>query len=80
MNSYRIFVEKKTGFQVEAESLRNERNENLQLHIRELRLFNVYDLFGFTPALLESLQKKITKRQSRPVIFGGEDGISNNRK
>ncbi|MCR5548707.1 MAG: phosphoribosylformylglycinamidine synthase [Bacteroidales bacterium] len=61
MNSYRIFVEKKTGFQVEAESLRNELNENLQLHILELRLFNVYDLFGFTPALLE---------KSRYSVFG----------
>jgi phosphoribosylformylglycinamidine synthase len=61
MNSYRIFVEKKTGFQVEAESLRNELNENLQLHILELRLFNVYDLFGFTPGLLE---------KSRYSVFG----------
>ena len=64
MNSYRIFVEKKTGFQVEAESLRNELNENLQLHIRELRLFNVYDLFGFTPGLLEKSRYSVFGRSS----------------
>ena len=50
---YRIFVEKRPEFRVEAESLRNELNSNLGLDIKELRLFAVYDLFGFTPGLLE---------------------------
>ncbi|MBR1707028.1 MAG: phosphoribosylformylglycinamidine synthase [Bacteroidales bacterium] len=53
MKPYRIFVEKYPGFQVEAESLRNEFNENLSLGLRSLRLVNVYDLFGFTEELLE---------------------------
>ena len=53
MKSYRIYVEKFPGFQVEADSLRNEFNENLSLGLRTLRLINVYDLFGFTPELLE---------------------------
>ena len=48
---YRIFVEKRPEFRVEAESLRNELNSNLGLDIKELRLFAVYDLFGFTPEL-----------------------------
>ena len=61
MSNFRIFVEKKTGFQVEAESLRSELNENLQLQLRTLRLLNVYDLFGFTPELLE---------KSRYSVFG----------
>lgn len=52
-SSYRIFVEKKAKFQVEAISLREELNENLGLDIRSLRLLNVYDLFGFTSELLE---------------------------
>ena len=51
--AYRIFVEKRAAFQVEAESLRHELNENLQLHLQTLRYLNVYDLFGFTPELLE---------------------------
>ncbi len=49
----RIFVEKNSGFRVEAESLRSELNENLSLNISELRLLNVYDLAGFTAGLLE---------------------------
>ena len=51
MADYRIFVEKKPEFRVEAESLRGELNENLQLNLKTLRLLNVYDLFGFTPEL-----------------------------
>ena len=61
MNNYRIFVEKRPAFQVEARSLKNELNENLQLHLQSLRYINVYDLFGFTPELLE---------QCRYSVFG----------
>ena len=61
MNNYRIYVEKRPAFQVEARSLKNELNENLQLHLQSLRYINVYDLFGFTPELLE---------QCRYSVFG----------
>lgn len=61
MKNYRIFVEKYPEFQVEAKSLLNELNENLQLSLQSLRLLNVYDLFGFTPELLE---------KSRYSVFG----------
>ena len=53
MNDIRIFVEKKPGFRVEADSLRSELAENLSLEIRNLRLLNVYDLAGFSSELLE---------------------------
>ena len=56
---YRIFVEKRPEFRVEAESLRNELNSNLGLDIKELRLFAVYDLFGFTPELLEKTRRSV---------------------
>lgn len=61
MSNYRIFVEKHPEFQVEAKSLLGELNENLQLELKTLRLLNVYDLFGFTPELLE---------KSRYCVFG----------
>ena len=61
MANFRIYVEKRPAFQVEARSLKNELNENLQLHLQSLRYINVYDLFGFTPALLE---------QCRYSVFG----------
>ena len=53
MKAHRIFVEKYSEFQVEAQSLRSEFNENLSLSLRTLRLLNVYDLFGFSDELLE---------------------------
>jgi phosphoribosylformylglycinamidine synthase len=49
----RIFVEKKAGFRVEAESLLNEFNQNLGLHLQRLRLINVYDVFNIDETLLE---------------------------
>lgn len=61
MENYRIFVEKHPRFRVEADSLRRELNTNLNLDIRELRLLNVYDLFGFSRELLE---------KSRYNVFG----------
>ena len=69
-NNYRIFVEKYPEFQVEAASLKAELNENLQLDLQSLRLLNVYDLFGFTPELLE---------KSRYSVFGEivTDKVSN---
>ncbi len=53
MKNYRIFVEKKDRFRVEAESLKRELNHNLNLQINELRLVCVYDLFGFSGELKE---------------------------
>ena len=53
MQNYRVFVEKREQFRVEAESLRRELNTNLGLSLKALRLLCVYDLFGFTPELLE---------------------------
>ena len=49
----RIFVEKKPGFRVEADSLLREFNENLSLGLNTLRCINVYDLDGFSDDLLE---------------------------
>ena len=48
----RVFVEKRPGFRVEADMLRDELNQNLQLNINNLRLLNVYDLFGFPEDLV----------------------------
>ena len=59
--NYRLFVEKREGFRVQAESLVRELNENLQLHICRMRFLCVYDLFGFSRELLE---------QSKYSVFG----------
>ena len=51
--NHRLFVENREEVRVEAESLLRELNENLQLHLRQLRYLCVYDLFGFSDELLE---------------------------
>ncbi len=61
MSNYRIFVEKKSQFCVEANSLRSELETNLNLKIQELRHLCVYDLFGFSEELVE---------RSRYGVFG----------
>jgi len=61
MKNYRVYVEKYPRFQVEADTLRKELNNNLGLKLTNLRLLNVYDLFGFSEELLE---------KSRYAVFG----------
>ena len=61
MSNYRIYVEKKEKFRVEAKSLQSELNLNLGLNLKNLRYINVYDLFGFEESLLE---------KSRYQVFG----------
>ncbi len=76
MTPYRIFVEKRDQYRVEADSLRNELNSNLGLNIKDLRLLCVYDLFGFTPELVEKSSYKVfgepaTDTVSKEVDFEG---------
>lgn len=76
MTPYRIFVEKREKFRVEADSLRRELNSNLGLDIKDLRLLCVYDLFGFTPELVEKSSYKVfgepaTDTVTKEVDFKG---------
>lgn len=57
----RIFVEKRPEFRSEAQSLRRELNTTLGLGLKDLRIVAVYDLFGFTPELLD---------KTRYAVFG----------
>ena len=75
MNNYRIFVEKRPAFQVEARSLKNELNENLQLHLQSLRYINVYDLFGFTPELLEQCRYSVFGETVTDTVEIGDEAM-----
>ena len=59
MSNYRIYVEKKPEFQVEAKSLQAELNLNLGLNLKNVRYINVYDLFGFSLDLLEKSKYQV---------------------
>lgn len=69
----RLFVEKKEGFRVEAESLRHELNENLQMHIRKMRYLSVYDLFGFSEELLEKSKYSVFGETVTDVVSDNLD-------
>ena len=73
--NYRIFVEKRPAFQVEARSLKNELNENLQLHLQSLRYINVYDLFGFTPELLEQCRYSVFGETVTDTVEIGDEAM-----
>ena len=86
MSNFRIFVEKRPAFQVEARSLKNELNENLQLNLQSLRYINVYDLFGFTPELLEQCRYSVfgetvtdTVTEISPLTSNSDSGLTSNK-
>ena len=46
LKNVRLFIEKKPGFQTEANVLLNQLNENFKLNATSLRILNVYDVFN----------------------------------
>lgn len=73
MTAFRIFVEKRPQFRVEADNLRRELNENLMLHISSLRLLNIYDLFGFSHELLNRCKYGIFGETVTDVVMEALD-------
>ncbi len=71
--AYRIFVEKKPGFRVEAEGLCRDLNESLGLQLHDVRLVNVYDLFGFTPELVERSKYRVFGEVVTDTVTDGCD-------
>ena len=59
MADFRIYVEKKEKYQVEAKSLQAELNLNLGLNQKNVRTINVYDLFNFDEELLEKAKYRV---------------------
>lgn len=71
--NYRIYVEKKPAFQLEAKSLKQELNSSLNLDVKTLRILNVYDLFGFTPELLEQAKYRVFCEIQSEVLYDSYD-------
>ena len=73
MTPFRIFVEKREPFRIEAESLKNDLNSNLGLNIKDLRLVAIYDLFGFTPELKEKTALKVFGEPATDNVYDNID-------
>lgn len=70
----RIFVEKKTDFQIKAEVLLKELVHNLQLNsLSSLRLVQVYDVFGLEEGLFEQAVKHIFTEQVTDKVLTEKD-------
>ena len=68
MQPYRLFVEKKEPFRVQAKSLKEELNSNLGLDIKDLRLFSVYDLFGFSTDLKDRTAYRVFAEPATDIV------------
>lgn len=69
MLNARIFVEKKPGFQVEAESLKSTLNQNFNLQIQELRHLKVYDIFNIEEELLQKAKAVVFSEPVTDNVF-----------
>ena len=81
MKNYRIYVEKLPRFQVEAESMQRELNDNLGLALTGFRWINVYDLFGFDEELVEKCRysvfgERVTDRVTDTLELEGKSFLA----
>ena len=66
----RIFVEKKADFRVKSDSLVKELQQNLQLKtLKDLRIVQVYDVFGLAEDLFARAEKHIFSEQVTDTIL-----------
>ena len=66
----RIFVEKKADFRVKSDSLVKELQHNLQLKtLKELRIVQVYDVFGLAEDLFARAEKYIFSEQVTDTVL-----------
>ena len=64
MNS-RVFVEKKKGYEVEANGLFNDLRNNLKLDVESVRSINIYDVFNINEDVLEKAKTSVF---SEPMV------------
>ena len=66
----RIFVEKKSDFRVKSDSLVKELQHNLQLKtLKDLRIVQVYDVFGLAEDLFARAEKHIFSEQVTDTVL-----------
>ncbi len=73
----RIFVEKKSNFNIKAQALVKELKHNLQLtSLTDLRIIQVYDVFGLANSLFERAEKHIFSEQVTDTILAESDVVA----
>ena len=59
MANYRVYVEKKSIYNIEAQQLLTNLNQNLHLKLHSLRIINLYDVFNITASELERAKQVV---------------------
>lgn len=73
----RIFVEKKSNFNIKAQALVKELKHNLQLtSLTDLRIIQVYDVFNLADSLFERAEKHIFSEQVTDNILDESDVVA----
>ena len=68
--NYRIFVEKKKNFRVEAQSLLNDLKDNLSVkNLENVRILNIYDIFNLNEKDLKKLDTSVFSEINADDIY-----------
>lgn len=65
----RLFVQRKTGYQVEAETLRGEFNLHFNIDLASLRYYTCYDMFNLSPTTLQKTIDEILVEPNRDELY-----------
>ncbi|MGT2799326.1 phosphoribosylformylglycinamidine synthase [Streptococcus marmotae] len=70
----RIFVEKKAGFQIKAESLLRELQERLRVDsLTNVRLVQVYDVFGLSEDLMTLAEERVFSEKVTDIVLSEQE-------
>jgi phosphoribosylformylglycinamidine synthase len=69
MNNKRIYVERKTGFDIEREELYETILANFNVDLTSLRYLNVYDFFNIEEEIFDQVKNEIISEPNKDVVF-----------
>ena len=79
--NYRIFVEKKENFRVEAQNLYNELKENLSIeNLENLRILNIYDIFNLNEGDLKKVVTSVFSEVNTDRVYYSIEDVLNSAK
>lgn len=74
--NYRIFVEKKEDFRVEAQNLMNDLRENVGIESLDfLRILNIYDVFNLNKEELEKMEKIVFSEVNVDKVYNSLEEV-----
>ena len=79
--NYRIFVEKKENFRVEAQNLYNELKENLSIeNLENLRILKIYDIFNLNEDDLKKVVTSVFSEENTDRVYYSIEDVLNSAK